>query len=112
MMSLRKIATPSTISWQQHARQTGEGNHQLVLAESEAEPPSLDLNQLLRIPFEFMFARLQAGICRELDTFADICTSHARAFDEVYLGHARRFQGTVSGKYEEIMSEFQSKLGG
>ena len=112
MMSLRKTKTSSTIFRQQYNGQTGERSHLLVLAGSEAGSPLLDLNRLFQMPFEFIFARLQAGICREFDTFTGICTSCAREFDDAYLGHAQRFKSVVSSKYEGIMAEFQSKLGG
>ena len=46
MMSLIKTKTLTTVSWQQCARQMGEGNHLLVLGDSYGtEPPLLDLNQ-------------------------------------------------------------------
>lgn len=110
MMNVRKTETSSTVYWQRQIRQMRGENQLLAPADKDAEPLPLDLNQLLLMPFVMMAQRIQGRMTRELDMFSGICTGQARAFDDVYLGRVQRFQDTVSGKHEEIRSEFQSKL--
>ena len=50
-------------------------------------------------------------VLAELNTFSGICNREAREFDKTYLAQVQRFQGTISGKFDEIMEEFESKLG-
>jgi len=112
-MSLKKTETASTTLRQQYASQAEKDYPLISQAENDgAEPLPYCLNQLLQLPLEVMFEHLQSLVKRECDTFSVICIKYASEFDDAYLAHAQRLQGTVSTKCEGIMRGFQGELRG